>query len=191
MVHVTAAGKTGLFNPVNNTWAIAGLNTLVSGSSGGAAAVHVGCYDWTNHRMVVMGGPSNNPPRVIVMTGAAGLSASSLTINGELAHSTSFGPALCWDPERGCFWGANLSSETNGLTPNPRMYLYQYTWVSALTLNCVRHTMIGTSIPNSHGGSYNNLPRGGYNKIGVLKGWDAIAIINRLGDPMYVVKKPA
>lgn len=104
---------------------------------------------------------------------------------------TAFAPAVCYDPERDCFWAMDISSGAASLAN--RAYIWKITWNSNTNLQCERITLTGTAISQSNtgAGSWNGPPRGGYGKLGVLRGWDALAVINRANEGLYVIKKPA
>jgi hypothetical protein len=171
-----------------------------------------GAYAPATRRLIYFGSGSSTVMKVAIFNGStfsftAGDQASAGAVTPTFTNGTSdqifaqFAPAVCYDPERACFWAMNLSSnQSSPYVPDPEygQYLWKIveTGGTALTLGAftfTRYTVTGTAVDNIVGSSstVDSQKRGGQQSLYVLKGWDALAHINRANDSMYVIRKPA
>jgi len=163
-------------------------------SSSGAAAAG-GFYDPRRHRLVVFGSLTS-ALRIVTFNGISASSSISWTGTGATdGFVNAFGPGTVYDEELDVAWVLDVSA------PNPQYPVPadRATKIARLDLDLTAsnqlsftsYSLVGTRITNTHGGSqYNQLKRGTYCSIGVMKGWNSILAHNRVDEAPYLIRKP-
>ena len=182
-----------VYDPAQARWSTpARLCSQAEAPNAGAT----GAYDSQRDRLLVLGSGTD---RVFAFDGTVLTNATDdneLEASGDTAGIVDrFAPALTFDPECACYWAMDLSS--NGSSdPNPDYgrYLWKIVVPASRSGAYVFHrtTLSGTRIDASFPGTnFLDQARGGYGKIGVLRGWDSIGVVHKVADAVYVIRKPS
>lgn len=192
LIYGPDAGDYCVFDPVTNAYTTnkstpstspAGGNTQVRSNGGMDTS---GAYDHVTHRLATVG-ITTDQHKVFTFNGSS-LACAVLTHAGDTQFIQNPSPSICFDPEQSCFWAMDLAIDT----PSNRAYLWRGVWTNATTITWTRYTLSGTAIDQTTtpGVDWTNLPNKGHRKIGVIKSRNAIAVINKATNGMYVIRKP-
>lgn len=155
------------------------ITTLSAGSGSVTMA-----YDPTRNKALALGELAGDVYELTWTAASNSLSVAQVTPLGDTADiTTAYAPAVVYDPDRDVYWAMDISSET----PANQDFLWE---IDPATHTFTKHTLVSNPIDKTHGTELDKQPRGGYGKLIVLKGWDALAMFNKVGGPMYVIRKP-
>lgn len=159
----------------NNTWLTSA--TSVYGGVNSSSVPCAGAYDYTRNRGILFS--TTGKWLVSLNTSTNAVTVTTLSTTGA-SISTGGPPSPVFDPTNDCYW---VYVPTNAQPST----LYRVQPVSPWAVTA--HTLTG-DIPTGELGRNNDDAHGHYNRIGLLKNWNALGLALRMNDNAYVIKLP-